>query len=254
MPLAKIVSESFYASQAPESIASFLQSLGVTARDSAGAALRPGRPLADAGPSRVVKQGATTLSATKSLYASSYQWSLVSGPAGGATLSSSSGAQITFTASQSGTYVVQLVTSNGSLSSVPSLITIVVDNTLSPAPAAIRFADIKAVLQGGAGCTNSGCHSVGGGLVESGPVLYTDTDRNGDGVIGDATDDQWFYAEVRSRINFTEIAASPLLRKPSNNHHKGLLRPGFDASLAPGSAGRANYDIFLNWILSGAPQ
>ena len=254
MPLAKIVSESFYASQAPESIASFLQGLGVTARDTAGAALRPGRPLADAGPSRVVKQGATPLSAARSLYASTYQWSIVSGPAGGATLSNSSGAQITFNASQNGTYVVQLVTGNGSLSSVPSLITIVVDNTLSPAPSAIRFADIKAVLQGGAGCTNAGCHSVGGGVVESAPLMYTDTDRNGDGIVGDATDDQWYYAEVRSRINFTDIAASPLLRKPSNNHHKGLLRPGFDASLAPGSTGRANYDIFLNWILNGAPQ
>ena len=70
----------------------------------------------------------------------------------------------------------------------------------------------------------------------------------------DATDDQWLYAEVRSRINFTDIASSPLLRKPSNNHHNGLLRPGFNASTAPGDSSRASYDLFLNWIVNGAPQ
>ena len=130
----------------------------------------------------------------------------------------------------------------------------VVNNALSPAPAAIRFADIKAVLQNStAGCTNSGCHSVGGGVEASGPVLYTNVDRNGDGSI-DATDDQWFYAEVRSRINFTDLVASPLLRKPSNNHHNGLLRPGFSSDTAPGNSARASYDLFLNWILNGAPQ
>ena len=61
-------------------------------------------------------------------------------------------------------------------------------------------------------------------------------------------------SEVRSRINFTDIAASPLLRKPSGNHHKGLLVAGFNASAAPGDAARARYDLFLNWILNGAPQ
>ena len=59
--------------------------------------------------------------------------------------------------------------------------------------------------------------------------------------------------EVRSRINFTDLAASPLLRKPSNNHHGGKLVAGFDASKAPGSAERVRYDLFLNWILNGAP-
>ena len=59
---------------------------------------------------------------------------------------------------------------------------------------------------------------------------------------------------MRSRINFTDLVASPLLRKPSNNHHNGLLRPGFSADKAPGDSARASYDLFLNWILNGAPR
>ncbi len=254
MPLAKIVYDAFYGSSRPETVASFLQDQGYTAKTSAGVALRPGRPIADPGPSRVVKRGATTLSAAGSLYSTAYQWSLLSGPAGGATLSNGTSAQATFTATLDGTYVVQLIASNGTTQSTPAQLTVVVDNSLSPAPSAVRFADIKAVLQSqGAGCTGGGCHSGGGGVEKSAPVLYTSVDRNGDGSI-DATDDQWFYAEVRSRINFTDIVASPLLRKPSNNHHNGLLRPGFDATTAPGNSARAGYDLFLNWILNGAPQ
>ena len=254
MPLAKIVYDAFYGSSRPEMLATFLQDKGYTAKSGSGAALRPGRPVADPGPSRVVRQGATPLSAAGSLYANAYQWSIISGPAGGATLGSASSAQATFNATQDGTYLLQLVASGGSTPSAPAQFTVVVNNALSPAPSAIRFADIKSLLQSTtAGCTNSGCHSVGGGVNASAPVLYTNVDRNGDGSI-DATDEAWFYAEVRSRINFTDIVASPLLRKPSNNHHNGLLRPGFSSDKAPGDSARAGYDLFLNWILNGAPQ
>jgi hypothetical protein len=200
----------------------------------------------------VVKQGATTLSAAGSLYATGYLWALVSGPTNGATLTNQTAQQATFTASLDGSYVVQLTASNGSTLSAPAQATIVVDNALAPAPSAIRFSDIKAVLQSTtAGCTNSGCHSSGGPT--SAPLFYTSYDRNGDGVV-DATDDAWFYAEVRSRINFTDMIASPILRKPSNNHHNGQLRPGFNTAVAPGQSDRASYDLFLNWILNGAPQ
>ena len=85
------------------------------------------------------------------------------------------------------------------------------------------------------------------------PVFYTNEDRNGDGTI-DAADDAWFYEEVRGRINFTDIAASPLLRKPSGNHHGGNLVIGFDTTKAPGDPARNRYDLFLNWILAGAPR
>ena len=70
----------------------------------------------------------------------------------------------------------------------------------------------------------------------------------------DPNDDRWFYAEVRGLINFTYLKNSPLLRKPSGQHHGGGLQPGFNTALAPGAAGRANYDLVLNWILNGAPE
>jgi mono/diheme cytochrome c family protein len=252
MPLAQIVYNAFYGANRQENVGTFLAQQGFNVKDASGATLKPGRPIADPGPSRVVRQGASPLSASNSLFASSYAWSIVSGPAGGATIAAPTAENTTFNATQNGTYVVRLVAAAGSVQSVPSEITIVVDNALAKAPADIRFADIKAVLQASdAGCTNSNCHSAGG--TQSGPVFYTNYDRNGDGV-QNATDELWFYTEVRSRVNFTDIAASPLLRKPSGNNHNGLLRPGFDANAAPGQTARANFDLFQNWILNGAPQ
>jgi hypothetical protein len=200
-----------------------------------------------------VRPGASILSAAGSLYANSYAWSLVSGPAG-ATLTNQNALKATFTATTNGTYVIQLIASNGSTPGAPARLNVVVDSALPMAPSDIRFVDIKNVLQSTqAGCTNVGCHVPGGTGVRP-PLYYAQTDRNGDGIVGDATDDLWFYTEVRGRVNFTDLIASPILRKPSNNHHNGLLRPGFDTSVAPGQPARANYDLFLNWILNGAPQ
>ena len=108
----------------------------------------------------------------------------------------------------------------------------------------------RTALQAGAGgCTSAGCHVNGGAA----PIIYENIDRNGDATI-DPTDTLWLYTEVRDRINFTDIGASPLLRKPSGQHHNGGLRPTFDASAAPGDPARAGYDLFLNWILNNAPQ
>ena len=263
MPLAKIVYDTFYGSTSPETLATFLQDRGYIAKDNNGRALRPGRPVADAGPDRVVRQGATTLSASKSLYANGYQWSLVSGPTGGATLSNAATAAPTFAASVDGAYVVQLIATNATsnsaanatTSSAPALLRIVVDSSLALAPINIRFADIKTVLQSASsGCTNAGCHAIASAGGTGAPLVYGNIDRNGDGIIGDATDDAWLYAEVRSRINFTDVVASPLLRKPSGNHHNGAQRPGFNTSVAPGQANRASYDLIVNWIANGAPQ
>lgn len=254
MPLAKIVYDAYYASNRPDVMATFLQGEGYAVRDSTGAALRPGRPVADPGPDRVIRQGAAPLSAAGSLFSTAYTWSLVSGPNGttpatGATLSNTTSAQPTFTATSDGTYILSLIASNGATQSTPAQLTLVVNNALAPAPSAIRFADIKTVLQTGQ-CTN--CHSASGTLPRP-PVYYTNYDRNGDGAI-DATDDAWFYAEIRSRINFTDVVSSPLLRKPSGHHHSGNLQAGFNNTGAPGGAARTNYDLFLNWILNGAPQ
>jgi mono/diheme cytochrome c family protein len=250
MPLAKIVYDDFWASGRPELLANFLQARGYAVRGSNGAVLRPGRPIADPGPDRVTLPGATPLSASGSLYATAYAWSLVSGPAG-ASIDGSTGAQATFNASAPGTYVLQLVVRSGALTSDPAQLTVVVDPTLALAPTAVRFADIKAAMQDTGSCVQ--CHSPTG-TGQRPPVYYSQEDRNGDGSVGDATDDHWFYEEVRGRVNFNEVAASPLLRKPSGNHHGGNVVAGFNTTAAPGDPARARYDLFLNWILNGAPE
>jgi mono/diheme cytochrome c family protein len=250
MPLAKIVFEAFWGSaNRPKLLADFLLQQGINVRDSTGQIRQPGFPVALVGPDRVTRPGATVLSGTTSLYASGYEWTIVSGPAG-ATLSNATAPQATLNAAADGTYVIQLVTSNGAAKSAPAQLKVVVDSTLPYAPTAVRFADIKAMLQT-TGCT--ACHSPTGTLPRP-PLFYTNEDRNGDGIAGDAADDAWFYTEVRGRVNFTDIVASPILRKPSGNHHGGLLQPGFDTSAPAGSPLRARYDLVLNWILAGAPQ
>ena len=247
MPLVRLIFERFWGTTAANTLATFLEGQGQAVRDAGGNVLMPGRPIADPGPDRVVLPGATALSASNSLYASAYTWSIVSGP-GGASLANATSEQATLTAINAGTYVLQLVAANGATQSAPVQFRVVVNPSLTPAPASIRFANIKSVLQG----TCVSCHSPNGALPRP-PVYYTNDDRNGDGAV-DATDELWFYTDVRGRINFTEIAASPLLRKPSGNHHGGLKQPGFDTTAAPGDPARANYDLFLNWILAGAPQ
>ena len=256
MPLAKLIAETFYSTPASVSaISGFLLGKGF-----ADGAMLPGRPVADPGPDRVVKQGTTTLSALASLYAASYQWSIASGPDGAvpatnATLANASSAQPVFNASSNGTYVLKLTASTGAVQSAPATLRLVVNNALAYTPSALRFAQVKAILQSdSAGCKT--CHNAASEVL---PPIYfiapdqaQDIDRNGDGRV-DGTDNQWFHAEVRGRINFTDIGASPLLRKPSGNHHNGGLRSGFNAALSPGQDDRKDYDLILNWALNGAP-
>jgi len=252
MPLSRILQERLFSSGAADALlANFLEAQGLTVRNSAGAVLMPGRPVANPGPDRTVTQGPTTLSAAESPFASTYNWSIVSGPNGAipptnATLTNPTSAQPVFNVTANGVYVLQLVVGNGTTQSDPRPLTVVVNNALTPAPSSIRFSNIKTALQT-LGCT--GCHNASAFT----PIAFTSTDRNGDAVV-DATDDLWFYTELRGRINFTDKIGSRLLLKPSGHHHGGGLRPGFDTSVAPGQPARANYDLFLNWILNGAPQ
>ena len=262
MPLAKIVFNRFWTSSGPDTLATFLTGQGQTARDGAGAVLQPGRPvtrLVD----RVIKQGPTTLTAPGTRFATTYAWSILSGPNGAVpptnvSLTNATSAQATFNATADGTYVVQLVVGNGTTLSTPAAANIVVNNALPIAPSAIRFSDIRTVLQSGAaGCTtchnDAGANPLPGGTVTLPPLFYTDYDRNGDAAV-DATDLAWFYAEVRGRVNLTDPDASALLRKPSGKHHAGGQLTGFDTTTPAGNAARVSYDLFLNWILNNAPQ
>jgi hypothetical protein len=55
-----------------------------------------------------------------------------------------------------------------------------------------------------------------------------------------------------ARVNLEYIEESLILKKPSDNHHFGNLRTGFDTTLGVGLAGREDYDRFVNWIAEGA--
>lgn len=258
MPLAKLIYDTFRANLVSlQTLATYLlhdlTGFGFSGGFPDGN-LAPGRPIADPGPDRVVLPGATTLSAAMSLYSTSYQWSIVGGPLGGANLTGASTASATFTATLDGTYTVQLVASSGSINSLPALLRVVVDSGLGYVPTAVRFGGpggIKDILQNGGGFC-SACHQPGGGP----PIFYNSYDRagTGPGTENSPTNDHWFYTELRGRINFTDWVASPLLRKPSNHHHGGGLRAGFDASFPVGDPARADYDKFVSWIVNGAPE
>ena len=249
MPLAKLIADKYWSTPSINGpMVTFLAANGY-----ADAAQRPGRPIADPGPSRVVKQLTTPLSSAMSLYSNSYQWQITAGPAGAA-LSSASAANPTFTATVPGSYTIQLTTGNGTASSTPATMTLVVDTALAYNPSALRFSDIKSILQNVAGGNCVSCHQAGGNGSVTPPIWYTSYDRAGTGNGLDATNDHWFYTELRGRINFTDLAASALLRKPSGHHHNGGLRTGFNDTLVPGQLGRDDYDKILGWILNGAPE
>jgi mono/diheme cytochrome c family protein len=246
MPLAKIVYDAFWSptSPGPSALADFLQQANIPVRDAAGAVLQPGRPIADPGPDRTTRQE-SALSAAASLFATSYSWSIVSTPAGAdARLTNPDSARPTFRTTVNGPHVLQLVAINGAARSAPARVTLFVDDGLSP-PELIRFSNVRTVLESTV-CTS--CHSPApGSSLAQPPVFFTDDQGN------PRTDDSVFCGEILSRINFADIVASPLLRKPSGHHHGGGgPLTGFDTTLTPGATDRAGYDLFLNWSLNNA--
>lgn len=159
--------------------------------------------------------------------------------------------------SGAGTYSVQLVTANATSTSSAKTLTIKVNPALGWDPAVLRFdPDIRTILQTGSGnCTS--CHISTKNPstdAQTPPIFYNDFDRSGTG--NAATNLHWFYTELRGRINFTDIVASPLLRKPSGNHHGGGAGAlnGFKTSFPVGDSAREDYDKILAWILNGAPE
>jgi len=82
------------------------------------------------------------------------------------------------------------------------------------------------------------------GKIDGAPVFWAeDIDQP-------ATGSTW-YDEVISRVDFKDPENSLILTKPSNNHHYGGLRAGFEID---NPANRYNYDLMLNWILEGAAK
>ncbi len=258
MPLSKLINDKFWATpDIYNAMATYLTSKGFT-----GTSTAPGRPVADPGPSRVVQQPTSTLSAAMSLFSTGYQWSIVTDPVGGATIANANSSTATLTTAGNGTYEIQLITSRGTTLSTPVTVKVEVNSALSYNPTALRFADIKAILQEptrptGA-CTS--CHVASAGNAGVPPIWYTDMDRNGNGAVEVTNnktndDNHWFYKELRGRINFADWVASPLLRKPSGDHHNGGQHSRFNISTQPpGHADREDYDKILGWIMNGAPE
>ena len=260
MPLALLKWEQFWDSTAPMTLATF-----VPGALSGGNALRPNRPVAIPGPDRTIITGvATKLSAADSVNATSYSWRVTSqSPAGPApTLTNANTIRPTFTANANGVYTLELIVSDGTSNSSPATLTIGAVASLTDGagfvtiadPAAIRFSHIRTILQENTTtyfCAS--CHTNTAGN-NGPPVFYNDYDRVGDGNPTSAANVHQFYLDMRARLNFTDVEASFLLRRPSGHHHPGGLIPNFDSNITPGSAGRGAYDIFLNWILNGAPE
>jgi hypothetical protein len=242
MPLALIVYNDFWTSSAPDTLANLINPLIApqTATTASGTALRPGRPVADPGPDRMVRTGVSAvLTGENSLFASTFNWTIVSGPA---TIANANSMIATFLAPVAGTYTVRLTVGNGASTNSNDVV-ITADNNFTD-PANLKFAHVKNLLQNLSTCNT--CHTP----ANTAPIAYTPFDRNGDALIN-ATDDAWFLKELTGRVNLTDIQASPLLRKPSGIHHNGGTL--FNVADTSSGGGLSKYSILYNWILAGMP-
>lgn len=253
MPLGGLNFDAFWDNSGPgraELLASHLPDFDSFNSD--GSVRRPGTPIAVIAAPRNTSVP-LIVSAEGSSFATSYQWSIVGSPAGSSpTLVNASSARATFDTDMNGEYQLRLVVGNGDTQSeaVTALVTV---SNLLPLPSSLRFdPHIKNVLQNDAGPNCDRCHAPQtspGTPIAGIPVHYTDAQVEG----------RDLYEGVMQRINFKEPIESILLRKPSGNHHYGRCREGFDLTDTPGDCNgtngdRSNYDLFLNWILQGAPR
>ncbi len=223
--------------------------------DSTNNMLQPGLPVARAGVDRVTKTNAPiSLNAISSLFSDSFSWDVISRPLGAITqLSSQTNSLISFEADMIGNYTIQLTAVNSESSrSDTDLMTILIDDTLAKEPRDLSFYnDITGELLN---CSNQ-CHSATATETINGiPVWWVTDNLQTTAPPLDNTDTPalGFYELIRARINLNDIENSLLLKKPSNNHHFGGLRFGFQDTESVGSPLRASYDRFVNWISEGA--
>jgi mono/diheme cytochrome c family protein len=250
MPNAEIPHTDFWSSSAPQTLANFIDAQFVPGTaTSNGTPLMPGRPIADPGPDRMVRTNANAvLSGENSLFTGSYSWTNVSGPSTPSITNATSSIAI-FNASVPGKYVVRLTVDGG----VSKDVNIYVDDNF-PDPLNIRFAHVKNVLQKGGQLPAQKCVTCHKDIatplpITTPPIWYTDFDRDGSGGAPDATDDAWSVKAISGRVNLTEVSASPLLRKPTGNHHGGNKL--IDVTDTSSGGGLSSYSILYNWILGG---
>jgi len=198
---------------------------------------------------------AVKLSGADSINAVSYRWRITSANFANATLANPNTVRPTFTPNIDGIFKVELIVNDGSTDSAPTTQTLV-SAAANPDPNLIRWQDIRNILQNTGGITPAtpctGCHFVASGNFGP-PVFYDDYDRVGDGNPTSAANIHQFYLDIRARLNFTDVEASYLLRRPSGHHHPGGLLTGFDVDNQIGG-NRVHYDTILNWVANGAPE
>ena len=255
MPLSLLNFNAFWAEPegAPALLASFL--VGFDLYDENALPKAPGKPFAKPGEDRSA-WSPVQLNASASLFASTYQWSVVSSP--GLTTASFSDDKIPnpiFTADSNGDYILKLTVGN-ELETHSQETTLTINDTLSVLPkhqSELTFVgDIMNDIMGAtaenscAGCHQSHAkHAINNfylplGRFDGIPVFYTYLDDNGEVNLN-------LYRHVRARINLSDPENSLLLRKPTGNHHGGE-DPIDRATLT----GERNYQILLNWIREGA--
>ncbi len=211
----------------------------------------PGSPIADAGPDRTTTSP-LRLFGSNSRYVERYSWRIISEPVGSdAVLTDTATSRPLLTTSVDGDYEIVLVTAFEN-DVVSDTVHIKVDNSLSvmttpPDPKTITFdTHIKPVFGNAGGFDGkqcNECHSgTDGGRIDGVPVFWGDTQP---------ASGTTFYQEVLARVDFQDPENSLILTKPSNSRHYGGLRGGFEVD---NPANRQNYDLFLNWILEGAPE
>ena len=196
---------------------------------------RPGRPIANPGPSRQAPIGNVQLSGEASIFAETFTWSFAANgkPVNSeATIVGNATARPILVTDMPGAYNIQLVVSDGITQSEPVETTIVSLNGID----AKSFAnDIVPIFVND--CQS--CHSVGlDNSVIGIPVLFDDSST--------------LHSSILSYINFEDISASPILTKPAGQQHgAGVVpREGFD--LSGNLANQDNYDKLLEWIAEGA--
>jgi PKD repeat protein len=258
MPFALIPYNGFWNSGAANALASWVDGVlgSRSGTDATGMPLRPGRPVAEAGPAvRMAKLGADApLSAAGSLFAGAYRWEVISTPPGGsASIANAAASNATFRANAAGNYLVRLTVSNGGQSSTDTT-TIVVSPGFSD-PSIVRFAHVLDVLRnnphGGAqSCDSAGCHAAGAppGSTAGAPSVYAAVDRNGSGGSEDATDLAWLLQQMRGQVDTLAPVLSALLAKPTAAPHAG--GPLINLST---TAGIGSYSKLYYWILNGMP-
>jgi mono/diheme cytochrome c family protein len=243
MPLSLLTYDKFWESTAPEILASHIP--GFSHQNTDGSISQPGKPVANPGLDRSAKSP-VTLSAASSLFANTYTWSLITTPAGStATIDDVNSIRPTLTGDMDGVYTLQLIVGNGSVNSTAATLNITINDALTHSSALTFDTHIKPIIQGVAApntlCVT--CHAEN--LAPVGPP----PESLQPGVPLYYTDSAILYSEVLKRINFDKPELSPILLKPSGNHHFGNLQEGFGLT-----GDFSHYNTVLNWILAGARE